>query len=154
MTSGNKSLYEPMLTKINVTNVYEVTRPQWVKSTGSVFCLLFRVRSVYDQPITGQVTEVTCPMIGRAQPELTPSKRQKTGLDLARRPKHFTKSIRNLTKATISQIIVCQSSHFFRQTIFILHEAVWLPYYAAFRMISNEIFFMFKALRLGDTQFV
>ena len=31
------------------------------------------------QPITGQVTEVTCPVIGRAQPELTPSKRLKTG---------------------------------------------------------------------------
>ena len=28
----------------------------------------------YAQPITGQVTEVTCPVIGRAQPELTPSK--------------------------------------------------------------------------------
>ena len=26
-----------------------------------------------------QVIEVTCPVIGRAQPELTPSKRQKTG---------------------------------------------------------------------------
>ena len=33
----------------------------------------------YAQPITGQVTEVTCPVIGRAQPELTPSKRQKMG---------------------------------------------------------------------------
>ena len=37
--------------------------------------------SDYAQPITGQVTEVTCPVIGRAQPELTPSKRQKTGPD-------------------------------------------------------------------------
>ena len=45
---------------------------------GTVFCLLLGVSSDYAQPITGQVTEVTCPVIGRAQPELTPSKRQKT----------------------------------------------------------------------------
>ena len=31
------------------------------------------------RPITGQVIVVTCPVIGRAQPELTMSKRQKTG---------------------------------------------------------------------------
>ena len=48
-------------------------------STGPVFCLLLGVSSDYAQPITGQVTEVTCPVIGWAQPELTPSKRQKTG---------------------------------------------------------------------------
>ena len=47
-----------------------------------VFCLLLRVSSDYAQPITGDVTEVTCPVIGQAQPELTPSKRQKTGPDL------------------------------------------------------------------------
>ena len=46
---------------------------------GLVFCLLLEVISDYAQPITGQVTEVICPVIGRAQPELTPSKRQKTG---------------------------------------------------------------------------
>ena len=46
---------------------------------GPVFCLLLRVRSDYAQPITGQVTEVTCPVNVRAQPGLTPSKRQKTG---------------------------------------------------------------------------
>ena len=38
-----------------------------------------RVSSDYAQPITGQVTEVTCPVIGRTQSELTPSKRQKMG---------------------------------------------------------------------------
>ena len=32
------------------------------------FCLLLGVSSVYTQPITGQVTEVTCPVIGWAQP--------------------------------------------------------------------------------------
>ena len=48
-------------------------------STGPIFFLFFRVSSDYAQPITGQVTEVTCPVIGRAQHELTPSKRQKTG---------------------------------------------------------------------------
>ena len=51
------------------------------KTSGSVFCLLLGVSSDYAQPITGQVTEVTCPVIGRAQPELTPSKRQKAGPD-------------------------------------------------------------------------
>ena len=51
------------------------------RQSGSVFCLLLGVSSDYAQPITGQVTEVTCPMIGQAQPELTPSKRQKTGPD-------------------------------------------------------------------------
>ena len=44
-----------------------------------VFCLLLVVSSDYAQPITGQVTEVTCHVIGRAQPEFTPSKRQRTG---------------------------------------------------------------------------
>ena len=49
---------------------------------GPIFCLLLGVSSDYAQPITGQVTEVTCPVIGQAQPELTPSKRQKTGPDV------------------------------------------------------------------------
>ena len=47
--------------------------------SGCVFCLLLRVSSDYAQPITGQVTEVTCPVMVRAQSELTPRKRQKTG---------------------------------------------------------------------------
>ena len=47
--------------------------------SGPIFCLLLGVSSDYAQPITGQVTKVTCPVIGRAQPELTPSKRQKMG---------------------------------------------------------------------------
>ena len=46
---------------------------------GPVFCLLLEVSSDYAQPITAQVTEVTCPAIGGAQPELTLSMRQKTG---------------------------------------------------------------------------
>ena len=46
---------------------------------GPVLCLLLRVSSDYAQPIIGQVTEITCPVIGQAQPELTLSKRQKTG---------------------------------------------------------------------------
>ena len=45
------------------------------------FSVSFGVSSDYAQPITGQVTEITCPVIDRAQPELTPSKRQKTGHD-------------------------------------------------------------------------
>ena len=51
---------------------------------GPVFCLLLGVSSDYAQPITGQVTEVTCPVIGWGQPELTPSKRQKMGPRLGR----------------------------------------------------------------------
>ena len=37
--------------------------------TRARFLSLFGVSSDYAQPITGQVTEVTCPVIGRAQPE-------------------------------------------------------------------------------------
>ena len=48
------------------------------KKPGPVFCLLLGLSSDYAQPITGQVTEVTCPVIGQAPPELTRSKRQKT----------------------------------------------------------------------------
>ena len=56
------------------------SRSQWQPhQPGPVFCLLLGVSSDYAQPITGQVTEVTCPVIGRAQTELTTSKRQKMG---------------------------------------------------------------------------
>ena len=51
-------------------------RCQWASSwsyPGPVFCLLLGVSSDYAQPITGQVTEVTWPVIGWAQPELTSS---------------------------------------------------------------------------------
>ena len=48
-------------------------------TSGPVFCLLLGVSPDYAQPITGQVTELTCPMIGRAQSEVIPSKGQKTG---------------------------------------------------------------------------
>ena len=51
------------------------------RKSGPVFCLLFGVTWDYAQPITGQVTKVTWPVIGLAQPELTLSKRQKTGPD-------------------------------------------------------------------------
>ena len=47
--------------------------------TGPVSSPLLGESSDYAQPITGHVTEVTCPVIGQARPELTPSKRQKTG---------------------------------------------------------------------------
>ena len=49
------------------------------EQSGPIFCLLLRVSSGYAQPITGQVTEVTCPVIGQAQPEHNPNKKQKTG---------------------------------------------------------------------------
>ena len=41
------------------------------QALGPIFSLLLGVSSDYAQPITGQVTEVTCPVIGRAQPKLT-----------------------------------------------------------------------------------
>ena len=47
-------------------------------NTVPVFCLLLGVSSDHAQPITGQVTDVICPVIGRAQPELYLSKREKT----------------------------------------------------------------------------
>ena len=37
------------------------------------FSVLLGVNSGYAQPMTGQVTEVTCPVIGQAQPKLTPT---------------------------------------------------------------------------------
>ena len=49
---------------------------------GPVICLLLEVSSDYAQPITDQVTEVTYPEIGQAQPEVTPSKRRKIDPDL------------------------------------------------------------------------
>ena len=61
---------------LTIPGKHVITRP------GPVFCLLLRVCSGYAQPFTGQVIEVTCPVIGRAQPELTLSKRQKTDPEL------------------------------------------------------------------------
>ena len=46
------------------------------RTPGRVFCLPLGVSSGCARPITGEVTEVTCPVIGRAQLELTPSKRR------------------------------------------------------------------------------
>ena len=59
-----------------------------VKFTGNIFVRgpvsyhLLAVSSDYAQPITGRVTEAICPVIGRAQPGITLSKRQKTGSDV------------------------------------------------------------------------
>ena len=53
--------------------------PDGGEQSGPTFHLLLWVRSEYAQPITARVTEVTCPVIGRAQPELILSKRRKTG---------------------------------------------------------------------------
>ena len=67
--SGNKPLPEPVMTLLIKA---------YMPSPGPIFCLLLGVSSDYAQPITGQVTKVTCPVIGRAQSELTLIKRQKT----------------------------------------------------------------------------
>ena len=48
-----------------------------VSAPGPIFCLLLSGSLGYAQPITGQVTELTCPVIGQAQPDPTLSKRQK-----------------------------------------------------------------------------
>ena len=65
----------------NVIGINGVQPCYQLRRSGPVFCLLLGVSSDYAQPITGQVTEVTCPVIGRAQTEPTPSKRQKMGPD-------------------------------------------------------------------------
>ena len=49
------------------------------KETWACFLSLLKVSSDYAQPITGQVTEVTWPVIGWAWSEFTQSKRQKMG---------------------------------------------------------------------------
>ena len=47
------------------------------RAPGPVFCLLLGVSSGTAGPITGQITSVTCPVNGQAEPELTQSTRQK-----------------------------------------------------------------------------
>ena len=81
------------------------------------FCLLLRVSLDYVQSITLQVTEVTCPVIGRSQSELTPSKRQKTDPDSTWQWKghvFFYHSFTGLSiftlKAIISSATACSSS--------------------------------------------
>ena len=64
--------------------IYKNMSLRLIWRSGPIFRLFLEVSSDYAQPITGQVTEVTCPVIGRAQPEFTPSKRQKTGPDTRR----------------------------------------------------------------------
>ena len=81
----------------------------WRLSSGPVFCLLLRVSSDYAQPITGQVTEVTCPVIGWAQPELTQSKRQKTGPGQPDCTKPFTKN--NVDSSWVSVIRTEEKRH-------------------------------------------
>ena len=66
------------LTHIHVLNWIWFCRDASIRPK-PVFYILLGVSSDYVQPITGQVTEVTCPVIGWAQPELTQSKIQKTG---------------------------------------------------------------------------
>ena len=67
--SGDKPLSESMM--VSLPTHICVTRPQWVNSlapgrSGPIFCLLLGVSTGCAQPITGQVTSVTWPVIGRA----------------------------------------------------------------------------------------
>ena len=48
----------------------------WGLFSVSVCCSEY---SYYAYPITSQITKITCPVIGRAKPELTPSKAQRIG---------------------------------------------------------------------------
>ena len=79
---------------------------------GPIVCLLLRVSSDYAQPITGQVTEVTCPVIGQAQPEFTPSKRQKTGLGDARWHCRTWSSLVQIMACHWHQAITCTTNDF------------------------------------------
>ena len=76
-TEGNSSNWRQQLMQGLLH--YDICQPCECRCPGPVFCLLFGVSLDYAPPITGQVTEVTCPVIGRVQPKFTPSKRQKTG---------------------------------------------------------------------------
>ena len=79
----NKWQYWTRSTLVRVLACWQTAPRHYLnQSSGLVFGLLLRVCSDYAQPITGQVTELTCPEIGQAQPELTPSKRQETGRGL------------------------------------------------------------------------
>ena len=110
-----------------------------------VFCLLLRVSSDYAQPITDQVTEVTCPVIGRAQPELTPSRRQKMGPNLKRSCSDFLKlvgyqysssamvGLPNIT-SVFSYVRICCVSD--RSLIVVLS-------FADFKMRNTSIFLLF-----------
>ena len=66
MTHTNFRTYQTDIRKYSQACVMHPT-------PGPIFCLLFGVISDYAQPITGQVTEVTSPVIGQAEPELIPS---------------------------------------------------------------------------------
>ena len=81
MTAGNaewKTFTDDWLRSFICRGLFLYQMPSYQRS-GPVFCLMLGVNSDYAQPITGQDTEVTCPVIGWAQPELIPSRRQKTG---------------------------------------------------------------------------
>ena len=71
--------------------------------TRAVYCFLLGVSSDYAQPITGQVAEVTCPVIGRAQPELALSKRLKMGPGSSMHNQSHSSQSR-LTTATVSSM--------------------------------------------------
>ena len=79
----------------NLRNAVDLNGPsesrleQKLPPSGSILCHLLRVSSDYAQPITGQVTKLTCPVIGQAEPELTLSKGQKMGPDINNERIHF-----------------------------------------------------------------
>ena len=84
-------------------------------TSGPVFWPLLWVRPDCAQPITGHVTEVTCPVIGQAQPEVTPTKRQKTDPG---------NSIKNVISEHMLQIAVHE--HFLRNCLKVnVIEQLW-----------------------------
>ena len=101
---------------------------------GPVFCLLLRVSSDYAQSITGRVNEVTVPVIGRAQPELTPSMRQKMGPDHWRWiPDYITWQWRKLLKL----------NPFPRKMSFGMGESTGMP-------IADSMFMIYNICRFSD----
>ena len=77
---GDKTILWPSYLHNGVSYTGKMASLYWIRAQTRIGFLSFGWSKLnYAQPITGQVTEVTCPVIGRAQPELTPSKRQKTG---------------------------------------------------------------------------
>ena len=100
---------------------------------GPYVFLLLEVSPDYAQPITGQVTEVTWPVIGQAQPEHTPSKRHETGAGKVLAVYNWITSASNFVAAmsrmnipslTVCLYSCCKTSKIMHQT-----RGIWRSYH-------------------------
>ena len=79
------------------TPAVETSAATWLTQLRARFLSLARSELTCARPITGQVTSVTCPVIGWLQSEHTLSKRQKMGPDLV----HFWTSFRRVNNVHV-----------------------------------------------------